>query len=221
MKPKADMPIIRLVAASALAVGFVLGYGATHKFWSQETAAWVQAIGSIAAIIGSYLIGERQAERESRREKESQERAARERTQRVGTLIQAAAVDASNRMQRYYETAVHQGTVHQNRATPVGYDLDQIRSEDVPAPILRPFLRLRAEYAEMEGILERRAHRKSPTFDLPLYRTIWEPYKRAYKAYAAVVERYQELNISLGGPYWDGDPDQPRPVKHLVINRED
>lgn len=50
-----------LIGASALSVGFVLGIGGARTFWSQETAAWVQAVGSIAAIIWAVEIAGQQA----------------------------------------------------------------------------------------------------------------------------------------------------------------
>lgn len=55
----------RLVAAGAAVVALgLVGLGRYYDLDKSEWAAWVQALGSVGAIFGSYLIGRWQSERE-------------------------------------------------------------------------------------------------------------------------------------------------------------
>lgn len=175
-------------------------------------AGWVQAVGSIAAIICAYIIGERQAGHGRRLERQREAQVAHDRSERVGALIQAASVDMSDRMKRYLHRSKLQSRVYQNRAPTVAAALDTVRPEDVPITVLRPFLRIRAEYAEIEAIFDRRAQWPTPTFDLDLYNEIRRPYLRSRVEYELMRDHFRDLDIHLGGPYWDGDPSGPLPI---------
>lgn len=52
---------IRAALGVALALGWTLGVGFARGFWTEQTAAWVQAIGSIAAILVAVRLGVEQA----------------------------------------------------------------------------------------------------------------------------------------------------------------
>ncbi len=175
-------------------------------------AGWVQALGSIAAIICAYVIGERQAGHERRLEKQREAQAAHDRSERIAALVQAAAVDMADRMKRYLARSRAQKRVYKNRAPTVAAALDGVRSEDVPISVLRPFLRIRAEYAEIEAMLDRRAQWANPDFDLDLYREIRRPYLKSCGHYELMRARFQEIGIRLSGPHWDGDPEGPQPL---------
>lgn len=56
-----------LMAVCLFGFGWVLGVGFAREFWSEKTAAWVQAFGSIAAIIGAFGVAHFQAERAEQR----------------------------------------------------------------------------------------------------------------------------------------------------------
>lgn len=49
-------PLAWFVVILLLGVGWVLGFGFARDFWSEQTAAWVQAFGSIAAIAGGFAV---------------------------------------------------------------------------------------------------------------------------------------------------------------------
>ncbi|QYG08078.1 hypothetical protein [Janthinobacterium sp. PAMC25594] len=51
------------VACGALAVGALIQLGLHQKFSPSDWAAWVQAIGSVTAILGAYHLGHIQVER--------------------------------------------------------------------------------------------------------------------------------------------------------------
>ena len=50
-----------LVAAAALSLGWIFGFGLGGQSWGEATAAWVQAIGSIMALLATGLQGARLA----------------------------------------------------------------------------------------------------------------------------------------------------------------
>lgn len=89
-----------LVLSVLLAMLFV---GAAFSPWGQrllgspDTPAWVQAIGSIAAILGTYLVAERQFKREqAQRQSEADriDRVTREESERQLELVVAIAIDS-------------------------------------------------------------------------------------------------------------------------------
>ncbi|QDQ87728.1 hypothetical protein FMZ60_09080 [Alcaligenaceae bacterium SJ-26] len=54
---------------AAVVIGTLVGWMCTFLFWadSGDAAAWVQALGTIGAIFGSYFIGQRHADSEQRK----------------------------------------------------------------------------------------------------------------------------------------------------------
>jgi hypothetical protein len=74
-----------IIGSVCFAFGLVLGIGFTKDFWSEVTAAWVQAIGSIAAIAAGFLYIEHQT---------AAVRQADQHRQRAGRDGSRAAIDA-------------------------------------------------------------------------------------------------------------------------------
>lgn len=79
-------PLIAAILAGAFACGWVLGGAADHGWWTEVTAAWVQGVGSIAAIGVAIFVDRRSA----RREVERREAEARDRREAAGTAIRVA-----------------------------------------------------------------------------------------------------------------------------------
>ena len=60
-----------VAAICLLALGWVLGFGFTRGFWSEQTAAWVQAVGAIVSIAAGFMLA---ARTEAKARAEAQER---------------------------------------------------------------------------------------------------------------------------------------------------
>jgi hypothetical protein len=77
--------LVLIVLLAMLVVGAAFSPWGQRLLGSPDTPAWVQAIGSIAAILGTYLVAERQFKREqAQRQSEADriERVTREESER-------------------------------------------------------------------------------------------------------------------------------------------
>lgn len=91
---------------------------------SQTTAAWVQAFGSIAAIIGTWAIAEGQARRERTRLEEARQQA-----------IHDAESAAADRAQQLRRTALALAELATNRLTVAARNMEGATTETVEALI--------------------------------------------------------------------------------------
>lgn len=104
---------IGTIAVALGAVGFVLAVGVLTLVFapkageyaptsSSDAASWIQAIGSIGAIIGAFLIGERQAKREYDKLEYARERAEQDK-QEAQLAVMVLLHDFSKQFEMAYE----------------------------------------------------------------------------------------------------------------------
>ncbi|WP_253192962.1 hypothetical protein [Burkholderia cenocepacia] len=85
------------VGFAIVALGIVLAFLVyAFKRQSEGAAAWIQAIGSIAAILGAYWIGERQSAANLKHAREMDERALRRRLDAYIAVVEGARDQAGN-----------------------------------------------------------------------------------------------------------------------------
>lgn len=105
----------RLSIAAVLAIlGFLIAVGLMDFFFSSsdgfspkssaDAASWIQALGSIGAIIGAFLMGERQARRERDRADDARDKEEQDRQEAQLAVIKLLC-DFGERFERAYSNA--------------------------------------------------------------------------------------------------------------------
>lgn len=141
------------ILGCALSFGFVLGFGATHGFWSEETAAWVQAVGSIAAIIATALIfhfeQEGRVAEATRDAKERSAAAKQERYERARTAGELA-LNATNLVAARLEASlasINGSTLYAlrgHRTTEMVQAMRELQIDSVPSDVMERFAYIRS-----------------------------------------------------------------------------
>jgi hypothetical protein len=183
----------RLWAAAALlvAVVAVAAYYGPPWLWSQQSAAWVQAVGSVLAILGGFAVANlqlRHAAAEARRQQ-----AARARV--MALLVHKSLEQVADRLKvagRPFSKERYGLALREHRTTELIEALRQINSGELPPEVVVPFSTLRSNLYAVNARISEVYRSEEPPRNIPESRRR-RRVRSSFAIYDHALADYREL----------------------------